>query len=82
MHEILTGTRALLGHPLNYYLLTDATGSGENTYGLMVQYRGEQACVRDITSRREDMLRLLDDLLLGGVTPTTVRDIVDDWLLI
>ena len=52
------------------------------SYGirLTLPQTGERAEVLDLTVRPERIEALAGLLLRGGVTPCTLRDVVDDWL--
>lgn len=52
------------------------------SYGIAVRAResGETVCIPNITIRVERIDALAELLVRSGVTPTTVRDVVDDWL--
>ena len=50
-------------------------------YGVLVELAGEQAAVPGITPSRSEAVALLGLLARGTVTPVTVMDIVEDWLL-
>lgn len=52
------------------------------SYGVRVTLvqTGEQAQVPDITVRPERVEELIQLLIAGGVTPCTLREIVEDWL--
>lgn len=41
---------------------------------------GEREEVLDITVRPERILSLAQMLARGGVTPCTLREVIDDWL--
>ena len=61
---------------LYYSLLED-----EGEYGVQVTMGEEAMSLRRITSVREDALSLLCALRRGTVTPVTLKDVVEDWLL-
>lgn len=52
------------------------------SYGVSVTLvqTGEQAQVPDITVQPERVEELVQRLVAGGVTPCTLREIVEDWL--
>ena len=64
------------GTVIRYHILSAAAG-----YGIAVVYRGEQAVIEDLTSRREEIEDLVLQLRKGRVTPVALRDVVEDWLL-
>ena len=70
---------------LSYYLLVRPVGdpalwAGES-YGVIIRdEHGEEDCVPDISVNLERVRQLLTALADGGVTPVTLRDIVEDWL--
>ncbi len=55
--------------------------SGESYgIGVTIQQTGEQAEIWDITVCSKRIRALADLVLRGGVTPCTLREVVDDWL--
>lgn len=65
---------------MRYYLLAEEhEGLGES-YGLQVRSGGETEMIPDITSSQRHIQTLLEALVAGGVTPVTVREVVEDWL--
>ncbi len=56
--------------------------NGES-YGIRItlEETGETAQVRDLTLCPERIRTLADRLVRGGVTPCTLADVVEDWLL-
>lgn len=50
-------------------------------YGILVESGGEREVLRSVTSSRRRAEALLALLVRGRVTPTTARDVVEDWLL-
>ena len=81
MKRKLFGIKKLRNSPVYYYLVEETRGTGY-TYGVEVRYREETELIRDITTIYEDILRLLNLLRRGLVTPTTLRDVVEDWLVL
>lgn len=52
------------------------------SYGISITLvqTGERAQVTDLTIRPERAEELAERLLAGGVTPCTLREVVEDWL--
>lgn len=52
------------------------------SYGVVVtnELTGESARCRHITSNAQEALELLEALARNAVTPTTLTDVVEDWL--
>ncbi len=48
--------------------------------GIVISQTGEKEELWDITTRPERIEELADRLILGGVTPCTLREVVEDWL--
>lgn len=55
--------------------------AGEDGYGVCVSNGEETVEIHGIAPSRERVSQLLGLLMRGRVTPVTVRDIVEDWLL-
>ena len=66
---------------IQYFLLKEYFEGQEGHYGVSVELEGEQVTVRQITTSCKEIRELLDLLVRGQVTPVTVRDVVEDWLL-
>ena len=81
MRISLFGGRTCRGRRLRYYLLAEAREGPEEEYGLRVEYAGEAETIRGVTVSLPGIRSLLGAMLRGGVTPTTARDVVEDWLL-
>lgn len=82
MRRILMGTGCCLGETVKYYLLEDAAGSIAKQYGISLECGNEQASLPGITVSQSRILALLDTLISGSVTPVSLRDVVEDWLLL
>ena len=48
--------------------------------GIRIEETGEQENVFDITVSQARIESLAELLLEGGVTPCTLRDVIEDWL--
>lgn len=70
--------RALL---LTYAILVDKSG-GTERYGVKItEHRsGEYSQVLDLTNDTRQIFGLIDRLAKCAVTPTTLADVVADWL--
>ncbi|MCD8047921.1 MAG: DUF6514 family protein [Clostridiales bacterium] len=65
---------------LDYWLLTEETCWGDS-FGLAVTDSGVgEEIIRHITTRREQILLLLDRMAAGTVTAVTAGDVVEDFL--
>ena len=75
-------THAEDGRPLalNYYILVNE-GEPER-YGVKIIERnsGEQALAFDLTTEAERIYTLVDSLSRNSVTPTSLMDVLADWL--
>lgn len=69
------------GHPIHYTLLTTIGEDGSPRYGVAVAYGGEEAMLPDVTAELPKLLGLISRLKQGSVMPSTLRDVVEDWLL-
>ena len=72
-------------HRWRYCLLVEdieVEGFHCESYGVLVvdPFTGEEARVRHVTVNAHRVAELLDALVRGGVTPTTLRDVVEDGL--
>lgn len=70
---------------LEYYLLSESVMGGcADSYGVEIVARSggqvEYAGVPGITMTGTRILRLIDRLAAGTVTPTSLYDVVQDWL--
>ena len=81
MRRIFMGTARCLDQPIRYYLLAEAGEDGTETYGIGVEYAGETAEIPNITPFQHRIQKLAEALMQGCVTPTTLRDVAEDWLL-
>ena len=75
-HE-LTERRKLT---LQYYLLAEHIGGGTEQFGIMIRAREEDytALVQGISSDGLEILRLIERLADGTVTPIGLQDILSD----
>ena len=78
----LWGAAECKGAPIHYYLLVETLENGVETYGVLVEYLTQRTEVPGITVFRHRAEALLELLRRGRVTPVTVRDVMEDWLLI
>ena len=62
--------------------LVETLENGVETYGVLVEYLTQRTEVPGITVFRRRAEALLELLRRGRVTPVTVRDVMEDWLLI
>ena len=71
---------------VEYYVTVEEAVLGETfcceTYGVRVAEGngGETAAVPNITTSTRRIDELMELLVRGGVTPSTLRDVVEDWL--
>ena len=89
MREILIGEKSLSDTSGNaitctYHILVRTILSPVmlESYGVRVAIAqtGEQEDVPDITVRADRIEALIRLLLRGGVTPCTLREVIEDWL--
>lgn len=76
------GTGCCHGKTVKYYLLEDAADSIAGQYGISLECDNEQVSLPGITVSQPRILALMDALISGSVTPVTLRDVVEDWLLV
>lgn len=82
MAEILFGTAAYESLEITYYLLTETDEMGREAYGVQVCCGAEKETIPGITASKPVLQELLTRMIQGIVTPTTARDILNDWLLL
>ena len=87
--EILVDTRRLTDaqgrvREYSYFVLVGEMGVGNfscEAYGVMIRETGgESAALPGLTVSAARIDELAGLLVRGGVTPGTLRDVVDDWL--
>lgn len=82
MHRLLIGKREIQERPATYYLLTDEIENLYESYGVAIQYgEREQASIPRITFSQNKIFLLIAALMRYTVTPVSLRDVVEDWLL-
>ena len=79
MRTIPFGHAECQGLPVDYEILAEEM-DGLERYGLRVRYQDETAEVLNISMSQRGIQALAEALVVGSVTPTTLRDVVDDWL--
>ena len=80
MRERLVGEAWCLKSRARYYVLEDESEDG-GSFGVRIEFEEETAAVPDLSPSRRRVMELAEALVRGGVTPTGLRDVVDDWLL-
>ena len=81
MRSTMFATAECAGNEVRYYILSEELDNGTEDYGVLAAYRGETADVCGVTMCRTEIEDLMGCLRRGGVTPTALRDVVEDWLL-
>lgn len=81
MRRIFMGTARCQELPVRYYLLAEDREDGTETYGIGVEYAGETVEIPNITPFLHRIQKLAEALMRGLVTPATLRDVTEDWLL-
>ena len=81
MRRIFMGTALCQDLPVRYYLLAEAHEDETEIYGIGVEYAGETAEIPNITPFQHRIQKLAETLMQGCVTPATLRDVTEDWLL-
>jgi len=81
MRKLLMGESRCHAAQARYYLLEEESGETVS-YGVQVELEEETAAVRDLSPSRQRAAELAEALVRGTVTPVTLRDVVDDWLLV
>ncbi len=81
MRRILVGSVLHQERQAQYYLLAESLEEGMEVYGVGVEYGGEAAEIPNITPSQQRIQQLEEVLVRGVVTPATLRDVAEDWLL-
>ena len=81
MRRIFMGTALCQDLPVRYYLLAEDREDETETYGVGVEYAGEIEELPNITPFQHRIQKLAEALMQGCVTPATLRDVTEDWLL-
>jgi len=83
LRAIYFGKCQILQKQIEYYLLADEFGHIGESYGVRIDCdNGETASVRGITLSQSRIQVLMDMVLRNTVTPSTLRDVVEDWILL
>lgn len=77
---MLIGETEVLGEKTSYYLL-DGTDGLPGGYGVEIVRGGERSRVNGLAMSGDRVWRLAELLLRCAVTPVTLRDVTEDWLL-
>lgn len=80
MRRVLIGEIEVLGKKTSYYLLDD-TDRLPGSYGVEIVCGSERSRVHDLAPSGDRVWRLAELLLQCAVTPVTLRDVTEDWLL-
>lgn len=81
MNTCLVDTSECMGNPIEYSLISDLSDVGIETYGILVQLGDERVVIHDLSSSPDEVQKLLVCMANGAVSPVSVHDIVEDWLL-
>ena len=83
MRRCLIGTSRCGTAAIHYYLLTEDREDGLlECYGILVTCGADMEMIRNITVSQSAILQLLEILIHGTVTPVSLRDVLEDWLLV
>ena len=80
MRRVFIGETEVLGKKTSYYLLDD-TDKLLGGYGVEIVRGGERSRVHGLAVSGDRVWRLAELLLQSAVTPVTLRDVTEDWLL-
>ena len=79
---MMMGERRVGLIPVRYYLLEERSPEGKADYCLRLTVTGgDSSELRGVTFSLSAIRRLLGRLMRCDVTPMSLRDIVDDWLI-
>lgn len=83
MRTLLMGRKVIQELNVDYYLLAEEYGDLGECYGVKVSCAcGEDESIRGITLSQSKILLLISVLIEQSVTPTTLHDVVEDWILV
>jgi len=77
------GEKLTLIYSVSVDELTNAElAAGVESYGagIAIEESGEEVCIRNITPRSSEIFHLTSLLSSNFVTPSTLSDVVEDWL--
>ncbi|MDN0033065.1 DUF6514 family protein [Oscillibacter ruminantium] len=80
MRRVLVEEIEVLGEKTNYYLL-DGTDGKIGSYGVEIVRGNERKRVIGLAPSGDQVWRLIELLARCAVTPMTLRDVAEDWLL-
>jgi len=80
LHRVLVGEAEVLGEKTAYYLLDDTDGF-PGDYGVEIVRGSECSRVNGLAPSGDRVWRLVELLLRCAVTPVSLRDVTEDWLL-
>ena len=82
MQSMMMGERWIGETLVRYYLLVEHLPGGKADYGLRLTVPdGDSAELRGITVSASAIRKLLNRLMRCDVTPVSLHDIVEDWLI-
>jgi hypothetical protein len=82
VREILIGEKQIKDKPFSYYLLAEDVADTCESYGVKISGGpGDLEAIPALTCSQRDCQKLVEQLMEFDVTATTLRDVVDDWLL-
>ncbi len=82
MRSLLIGTKEILEKHTEYYILAeDDQDAYMETYGLKIVHGESVSQVCRITQSSDKIQTLALRLMEGLVTPITLRDVIEDWVL-
>ena len=81
MKKVWFGRTEIRGMTVDYYRTEVPAEHGRTDYGVEIATSlGERCCVDGVTVSEEEIGCLLERLVRNSVTPTALRDVIDDWL--
>lgn len=82
MRAIFFGKCQILKNEMAYYLLADEFDQIGESYGVRIDCdNGETESVCGVTLSQNRIQILMNMVLRNTVTPATLRDVVEDWIL-
>jgi len=82
MRSLLIGTKEILKEQIEYYILAEEDQDAYmESYGVRIVHGESISQICRITASSDKIQTLIMRLMEGLVTPITLRDVIEDWVL-